>query len=339
MISEMKKHSDAVSLLNRKLKDTNLDVQCTSTRSMVISESIQRTIQSIKNVKEFISSIPYTLDFLSFLFNVERKDFTMNFGQHSGENNIDITYYKPMGDGPFDVILFDSGLRTGVRELPLIAIWLARMGYVVVGVYSEREVFKDEGKDFVTALSFMRYLPFVSKRAIPIGISSGGAVALRLAADQTAVQLGVVGSIAIDTYYDIRRMHYYAHNYVATHEPDDHRTKVLQRYIDYEKGVTPEKDPEVFANADIIPIIPQIQVPVLLVHGVSDQIVPVEESIDLFTALKQHKKEAYLKLVVGEGVHAPPIDFVFDFIDTIGLIETIAAVKGFLKTLKSKKAD
>lgn len=284
---------------------------------------------STKSAFSFASAVPYIVDFLSPLFGVEKGDFAVL----RDDGNIVGTYYKPIGKGPFNVIPFDCGLKKGVRELPHLALWLARMGYVVAGIYSTSEVFGKEGDHFVAGLEHLKNEPFVGRKMLPIGLSSGGAVALRLAANEEAVnRLGIVGAIAIGTYCDIRRMHYYAHNYVATHPAENHRTKVLQEYIDYENGATPETHPEVFAAAAVEPVLPHIRVPVLLIHGVADEVVPVDESVKLFWLLKAYGKDVRLDIVLGEGIHAPQIEFITDLPDIIGIVQTIAATKSFLRT-------
>ena len=285
-------------------------------------------------IKTGIFDIASAVRFISPLFKVDFEDFS--FKNRKGQI-IEGRLCRPNGKGVYNLMPADAGLRTGVTfELPHIAIYLARTGYVVYSVQSKAEVMGGEGLDYIDALYYLRdKYSFIGNLTAPLGISSGGAaVALKIASDIVAVKNhNIKCVVAAAAYADLAEMWKYAVDYVNTHDLNDHRTKVLIEYLQYaaDLGMDPGTNPEVFDNASPINYAKDINIPTLLVHGVEDQVVPVEQSIKLYKKMKELGKDVKLKIVWGEGVHAPTLEMITELPDFVGLLQTISATQKFLK--------
>jgi dienelactone hydrolase len=136
----------------------------------------------------------------------------------SGGLRIRAFLYKPNGDGPFPVVIYNHGARTGRPRLPepneYIGRLLTRAGYVVLtperrgygdseGPSLAEEIRNDLGQRFVArmeaetddvfaAVDYLRTLPFADTKRIGImGYSSGGIVTMFAVSRSTAFAVAI----------------------------------------------------------------------------------------------------------------------------------------------------
>ena len=260
-----------------------------------------------------------------------------------GNKNLEAMIYKPVGKGPWPLMPFDAGLRTGVHELVFIATILARAGYVVYGTRSRLEVAHVEVDDYFSGIDHIwKNMDFVDKNiTVPIGVSSGGSLALGLAADPFSSAYNIRGTIALGGYNDLIEMYAHMCNYLGkNNDQNDYHWKVLDLYkryaesemMDFNKNGT-LRIKSAYSTASPKNFIKDIKVPILLVHGKDDKIVPSEQAVKNYELAKSLGKDVRLKIVPGESVHNPP-EKMLNITNLIGEIETAVEIWRFLDRIK-----
>jgi dienelactone hydrolase len=151
----------------------------------------------------------------------------------SGSLRIQSYLYKPYGDGPFPVVIYNHGARHGSerRSLPFqhIGQLLAEAGYVVLvperrgygrsdGPTWPEEVQKDRARvvprlqaetdDVLAGIDYLRTLPFADTKRIGImGVSFGGIITMFAVSRSSAFVVAVNqagGALTWDTYPEVR---------------------------------------------------------------------------------------------------------------------------------------
>jgi len=213
--------------------------------------------------------------------------------------------WKPRGKGPFPLIAFDVGLQFRVWEIPLAAKIMARTGYAVMGTeYKRIEIAKGEVQDITNAIEYAHdNFSFLDKRTILVGVSMGGATMLNIAS-KSGDKHHVQAVIAMGPFADLARAFYYTSGYLDNHSRTDEHARLLKLYQKY-AFTTPVKEPKEFELRSPMNFIKNIHCPVYLVHGRDDEIVSHDHSIELYHKLKEYKKDVYLKILPGEGIHTP----------------------------------
>ena len=281
------------------------------------------------DVKGFFACLYNSLPFKK----VERIDF-----QHSNGQMLKARLYKPVGKGPWPLIVFDGGLKTGIigdYELTYIAELLVRTGYVVYGTTSKQEVAHREVHDYYAGIDHIwKHYDFVKHETIIMGLSAGGALALEMAGDKNASKYGVNKVIVMSTYPDLPQIYYFARDYIQGKDPNDHRVKVDADYIDYAEGLFkfPNTNPKEYAAASPKNYLHNIRVPILILHGVGDEVVPIDMGIELYNLAKKEGKDVTLIILPGQTVHADTHEMLTNLPDGIGMIENIIEIWKFLKS-------
>ena len=293
---------------------------------------------------------------LSPLIGVEFEDFSF---KNRKARTIQGKICYPKKKGIFHLIPVDAGLRTGLTfELPRLAVYLAKIGYITFSVNSQAEAMGEKGLEYIDAMYYLRQkYNFISNKSATLGISFGGAaVALKIATEQIGVKdHGIKCAVAAAAYTNLFYMWKYAKDYVKENDPlaygclfsynnidpnsyvpKDHRVQVLFDYLKYTLSIN--MNPETNSNAipiykDASPInfVRNIQVPTYLIHGIDDQIVPVNQSFELYRKMKSLDKDVNLNIVWGEGMHAPIAEMFTELPDFVGLVQTIAIISKILK--------
>jgi hypothetical protein len=283
-----------------------------------------------KLVKKICEKIDIALQarkiFLSFL-KIKEMNFSMTnrFGKEISA--------RLFTSGNDTLILFDAGLKTGIKEHPEVGIYLSKSGFDVISIEGGDEVYGTEGVNYIDAIKYLNSKGMTWKKLFALGLSSGGAVALRLAVDDE--DIGIIGSMVIDSYFDLAEMWYYGKKYLQSTDLSNPRRKVFENYFKYaeERNEDPEKDPQTFYLASPKSFYRDVKLPVLIIHGIKDEIVPIEQGLELYEALKKEDKDVDFKLVLGEGIHAPGIFSSFE--NFFGIMQTICAVRAFIKERSS----
>jgi dipeptidyl aminopeptidase/acylaminoacyl peptidase len=102
--------------------------------------------------------------------------------------------------------------------------------------------------------------------------------------------------------------------------------------LDFDENGTPRVK-AAYAMASPSNFIKDINVPILLVHGKADKIVPFEQAVKNYELAKSLGKDVRLKLVPGESVHNPPEEML-KITNLIGEIETAVEILRFLDRIK-----
>jgi len=308
----------------------------------LMKRRLKTILDSAKLIPSVLPSLPSAI--FPYTFgppkDIEMIDFQHSTGKTFFKNEkgepLAARLYKPAGKGKWPILAFDAGLRTGVIgifELRPVAEIVARWGYVVYGTTSSLEVAHQEVDDYFAGIEHIRKnFDFVTDEVIATGLSSGGALSLGMAADEKAMKYGVRKVVAMSTYADLTEMYYYMCDYIKTHDPNDHRTKVLIDYKNYSEEVfkTPETAPDIYEAASPKNFIKNITVPILLLHGIRDSVVPVEQSEKLYKVAKQLGKDVKLRLLPGQTVHAD-LKEMLEIQEFIGMDSNIMDIYRFLK--------
>jgi len=302
---------------------------------------MEMTAKKNTSKKDMESLFPKTPQWIqNFLFKVLNVEFIT--AKH-GKDNCELTICKVKGNKPRPAMPLDFGLELGVPELPIIAAIFARFGYIVFSTRSILEVAHTEVDSYFDALDCIwENYGFVDKRlTIPIGVSSGGSLALGLAADPRASAYNIKGAIGLSPYHSLLEMYPYMRDYVKNNkDPNDYHYEVLKLYkeyaetnmMDFDTNGTPIVKAE-YEAASPENFIKDIIAKILLVHGEADKIVPKEQAVKNNELAKSLGKDVRLKIVPGESVHTPPNEML-KIKNLIGEIKTAVEIWRFLDRIK-----
>ena len=278
-----------------------------------------------------------------FLF-IEKIDFSFEIGGKT----LDARIYRPANKNNCPLVLFDAGLRAGIigddKELPAVGICLALLGNAVLGTKSRQEVGFTEVADYICAMDVARNNFSFSNATVPVGVSSGSALALGVAANSDAVSKhGIKGVIGMGGYANLAWEYDYAKQYISSEntKQDPYALKILAKYISYanELGVSPASNPELFKDSSPEFFAGRINVPIFLISGEKDQVNPASEMEKLYNQLLSSGKDIQFKATRGWGIHTP-----FDSMTAwnvlvksavrdnfLGLVDSVIHVTNFIK--------
>lgn len=304
---------------------------------------MEKTEKKNTSKKDMESLFPSTPPWIQkFIFKALNVEFIT--AKHD-KDNLELTICKVKGNKPRPAMPLDFGLELGVPELPIIAAIFARMGYIVFSTRSTLEVAHIEVDSYFGALDYMwEHCDFVDKRmTIPIGVSSGGSLALGMAADPCASAYSVIGAIGLSPYHDLVEMYPYMRECVNdnNYQKDyPYEFEVLDLYkgyaeknmMDFDANGTPIVKAE-YEAASPKNFIKDINGKILLVHGKADKIVPVEQAVKNYELAKSLGKDVRLKIVPGKSVHTPP-NKMLNLTNLIGEIKAAVEIWRFLDRIK-----
>jgi dipeptidyl aminopeptidase/acylaminoacyl peptidase len=206
--------------------------------------------------------------------------------------------FWPQGKGPFPGVVYN---HDGVKGLSTSTIArcqeLAQKGYAVIaptyrgedGSEGTIEVAQGEVNDVLNALQVFGKLPRVdAKRVAFVGTSHGALVSLLAATKTDKVKALVFGYGVADIYswFDYLK------------ESKQLGEDALTQQV-YGKG--PEDKPENFRIRHALTVLPNLRVPVLILQGDKDKIVPLEQGQILQTKLTSLRKSSVLKTYPNSG--------------------------------------
>lgn len=206
--------------------------------------------------------------------------------------------FWPEGKGPFPGVIYN---HDGVKGLSTSTITrcqeLAQNGYAVMaptyrgedGSEGTVEVAQGEVNDVLNALKVFGKLPRVdAKRVAFVGTSHGALVSLLAATKTDKVKALVFGYGVADIYS------WFDYLKESKQLGDDALTQQV-----YGKG--PEDKPENFRIRHALTVLPNLRVPVLILQGDKDKIVPLEQGQILQTKLTDLHKSSVLKTYPNSG--------------------------------------
>jgi dipeptidyl aminopeptidase/acylaminoacyl peptidase len=206
--------------------------------------------------------------------------------------------FWPAGKGPFPGVIYN---HDGVKGLSTSTIArcqeLAQQGYAVIaptyrgedGSEGTIEVAQGEVNDVLNALNLFRAMPRVDpKRIALVGTSHGALVSLLAATKTDKVKALVFGYGVADIYS------WFDYLKESKQLGDDALTQQV-----YGRG--PEDKPENFRIRHALTVLPNLRVPVLILQGNKDKIVPLEQGQILQTKLTNLRKSSVLKTYPNSG--------------------------------------
>jgi dipeptidyl aminopeptidase/acylaminoacyl peptidase len=206
--------------------------------------------------------------------------------------------FWPEGKGPFPGVIYN---HDGVKGLSTSTVArcqeLAQKGYAVIaptyrgedGSEGKVEVAQGEVNDVLNALNLFGKLPRVdAKRVAFVGTSHGALVSLLAATRTDKVKALVFGYGVVDIY------RWFDYLKESKQLGEDALTQQV-----YGKG--PEDKPENFRIRHALTILPNLRIPVLILQGDKDKIVPLEQGQILQTKLTELRKSSILRTYPNSG--------------------------------------
>ncbi len=206
--------------------------------------------------------------------------------------------FWPEGKGPFPGVIYNHDGVKGLSTATMARCQeLAQKGYAVMaptyrgedGSEGTVEVAQGEVNDVLNALNLLRQMSRVDpKRIAFVGTSHGALVSLLAATKTDKVKALVFGYGVADIYSWF--------DYLKESKQLGEDALTLQVY-----GRGPEDKPENFRVRQALTVLPNLRVPVLILQGDKDKIVPLEQGQILQTNLTRLRKSSILKTYPNSG--------------------------------------
>jgi dienelactone hydrolase len=201
-------------------------------------------------------------------------------------------WMAPEGEGPFPTLVLNHGGFRGLTPdfLEYAERW-REAGFAVAaseyrgqgGSEGRREFAAGEVDDVLTLLRWVRAQPETDpERVAFLGMSHGGTITLLALARSAPVRAAVVQSAVSDAQDMLEREHA--------------RALLLRRSVEFDTD-----DPAEVRRRDAFSRIAQVHVPVLVLHGEEDPIVPVGQARRLAEALRAAGVKTEIRIFPGAG--------------------------------------
>jgi len=236
------------------------------------------------------------------------------------------------------IVAYDCGYKRGRSNFPTIGKLIACLGYRAVSILSREELKAMEADDYTDALSYLRlysqYKQLFGVKTAFVVISGGCNVLYRSCSSQKFVDENrVVCGVAVAGYADLAKQFAYMKKKIEDPNIDPNTKRVLVDYNNYATriGLTPDADPEIFRLGSPLTYAPDMKIPLMLVHGERDPIVPPEGSIEIFKIMRAVKKRVKLVLTPGEGVHGNSSKWRTSLTELAGVLATLGYAYRYLR--------
>jgi hypothetical protein len=236
------------------------------------------------------------------------------------------------------IIAFDSGYKRDLFNFSIVGKVLACLGYRAFSVRSRNELKSIEADDYMDALDYLKDKHpnknlYTNKSAV-IGLSGGNIVVYKSCSSKEFVNKhNIKCGISISPFDDLAEQFKYLKKKINDNEISENTKRILLDYNKYIEslGVTDTSDEELFRNGSPITYCKDMDVPMLIEHGIADDVVPSVGSIRIYRELKRHQKEAELILILGKGIHGDLKKWGENIVETIGLLSSIIFAYKFLE--------
>ena len=217
----------------------------------------------------------------------------------SGNLKITGLLSKPPGRGPFPLLLINHGDPATASSIAYFMDLFSTKGFVTLASdlrgngksEGTREFDKGEVDNVLNALEYARGLSYVDSRRVGVmGISSGASLALLAASRSPAIRAVVAIQGPIEQ----------AECYKSWVEKKDHFDSETLIGLVSLIGGTPDQVPEEWKIRSPLYGADRIQCPVLLIYSDRDDVVPVDQSRRMETALQQAGNRS-ARLIMVEG--------------------------------------
>ena len=170
---------------------------------------------------------------------------------------------------------------------------LSRMGFIVLATQhrgwgegsGKDEMGGGDVQDVIALVDLAEKFNFTNEKIYMLGCSRGAMITYLVLGRDDRVTAAVAGAGPTD----ISKMYYFYQN-------DDARKK-LENVI----GGIPEEVPKEYEKRSAIYWADKINTPLLITHGTEDEVIPMQQSIDLYDKMKMMGKDVELQLYEGEN--------------------------------------
>ncbi|MEM4133789.1 MAG: prolyl oligopeptidase family serine peptidase [Candidatus Micrarchaeia archaeon] len=246
--------------------------------------------------------------------------------------------YSSDTKNPLPLIAFDSGYKRDLFNFSMVGKIIACLGYRVFSVRSRNELKSTEAEDYMDAFDFLKTKyqekELLENKSAIIGLSGGNIIVYKACSSQEFVERhNIKCGISISPFDDLAEQFNYMKNKLKERDIPENTRRVLSDYNKYVEslGITDTSDSYLFTNGSPITYCKDLKVPLLIEHGIMDDIVPVTGSLKIYKTLKQENKKVELVLIPGKGIHGDLKKWKENIIETIGLISSIIYAYKFLR--------
>jgi|GEM_PF-6197097 len=246
--------------------------------------------------------------------------------------------YGPNYDRPLPLIAFDSGYKRDLFNFSIVGKVIACLGYRAFSIRSRNELKVIEAEDYIDAAEFLRTKyekrNKIGDKSGVIGISGGNIVVYKMCSNKEFIERNNLKcGVSISPFADLAEQFKYMKEVIKKQNVDSHTKEVLEDYNRYVEslGVKDTEDDSIFVKGSPITYVNELKIPLLIEHGIKDDIVPVTGSLKIYSKAKKAKKEVELVLIPGKGIHEDLKQWKKDLVGTISLISSIIYVYSFLK--------
>jgi esterase/lipase len=246
--------------------------------------------------------------------------------------------YGPNYDRPLPLIAFDSGYKRDLFNFSIVGKVIACLGYRAFSIRSRNELKVIEAEDYIDAAEFLRTKyekrNKIGDKSGVIGISGGNIVVYKMCSNKEFIEKNNLKcGVSISPFADLAEQFVYTKETLKKENIDKHTREVLEDYNRYVEalGIKNTSDKSIFVKGSPIVYVNELKVPLLIEHGIKDDIVPVTGSLKIYSMAKKAKKDVELVLVPGKGIHGDIKEWRRDIIGTISLISSIIYTYSFIK--------
>jgi len=246
--------------------------------------------------------------------------------------------YGPNDERPLPLIAFDSGYKRDLFNFSIVGKVIACLGYRAFSVRSRNELKEIEAEDYIDAAEFLRNKyekrKKIGDKSGVVGISGGNIVVYKMCSNQEFIERNNLKcGVSISPFADLAEQFKYTKETLKKENINEHTRKVLEDYNKYVEslGVNDTTDDSIFVNGSPITYVNELRIPLLIEHGIRDDIVPVTGSLNIYSMATKARKEVELVLIPGKGVHGDMKEWRRDLIGTISLISSIIYAYSFMK--------
>ncbi len=214
-------------------------------------------------------------------------------------------FRKPEGNGPFPAVIFIHGGMGDNREYTRamldwsVAELLLQEGFVVFSTDYRVDLSGKDIGDVVVAFKFVAELPFVDDHEIAYFGDSHGAYLAIMAATHT-------NPFALIHGWGVADMAEWYRHIIGI--PASYYKRVSED-LAKSLGGSPDHVPEAYSQVSPVSHVPNIECPVLILHGEKDEDVPVAHAHIMALAIEKAGGEYELKIYknAGHGLRSPEI--------------------------------